>query len=459
MNESYKITKKWNAISFWTAILVLFGLICYQVNSHLYLYGDGSHFLLSILSGQEIFQPVESRYFANLLKQFIPVLLIETGVTEIKSISLAFGFNQYLVPLSGLIISYLILPKADKAWIIFALASYLLNLHHNNLYISTESFAAVALFWPILFYILFCTTSWKKTHPVLIGIILISTMHEAVFFFLLVFIAALVIKGRGLISQNPWIFFFICLAVILSGSINYYWILHPQDDIMVQHKEDFISGIIQLKTFLYVRLSLPLVGILIAQSFFKFTKKLNIALAALVGLFIALIIEQSFKGDQMFYPILHWEHRGLIILTPALLGLALIIFLKFQYRSLKDFSLPRYSIVLVTLVFVLYQVRITSLWNDFTSDLMGEIDINQGIIEYGKTRIAADGVKNQFAYAWSIPSLGLALHCLNSNEVNAMMRVSDSIWQPWQPSNRGNWPDLSSYGIQYRLFGPNIFLD
>jgi len=459
MSESPTNAQKWSTVSFWGAIIILLGLTGFQVSSHLYLYGDGSHFLLSILSDKEFFQPVDSRFFANILKQFLPVLLIKSGITDIKWISIAFGLNQYLVPMVGVILSYFILPKKDKAWIVFALASYLLNLHHNNLYISTESFASAAIFWPLLYYIVFGTHSRKKIIWASIGIILTSTMHEASLFLQLVFAVALAFKGKDLFSHNLWILISLSLAVIISLSINYYWILHPQDYMIVQHKEDFISGIIQLKTFLYVRLSLPLAALLIAQTFFKFTGKLRITLFVAIGVFIALIIEQTLKGDQMFYPILHWEHRGLIILTPAFLGLALILFWKFRYQSETEFALPRYSLILATLVFTIYQVRITTLWNDFTSDLTSQISSSRGILDYDKTSIASNQVKDQFAYTWSVPSLGLALHCQNSDEVNALWRVPDSIWQPWRPSNRGDWPNLSYYGVEYRLFGPNKYLD
>ena len=211
----------------------------------------------------------------------------------------------------------------------------------------------------------------------------------------------------------------------------------------------------QWKTLKYVRLTIPIALVLLAQSYFTLPKKWMLATYAILGVLLALIIEQAFKGDQLFYPILHWEHRGLIVITTFLLGLTALVFYKLKLTN-GHTSWLNYSILFTSIVFIVFQLRVTSFWSSFTEDLNNQMVGSQGLIDYEQTAIAPDGVRNQFTTQWTLPSLALSLRVINSTKVSSMIAVPDHIWQPWTPGDRKTWPRLESYGVQYRLFGRTI---
>ena len=215
-----------------TTCLLFLWLAYHQADSRLNLYSDGSHVFLNILEGEETFHPVQARFISNLTKQILPVILIQFGVTDISLLSLVFGLNQFLIPLIGLILSFLVLPKSKKIWIVFVFLSYLLNLHHNNIYINHESFVTVAIFWPVFFYLLFSERN-SGQWAVWLAILALSSTYEASIILQLLILAAIVIRVKALLKR-PLSFYITLLVSILSIAICCYWILHPQDEMLVK---------------------------------------------------------------------------------------------------------------------------------------------------------------------------------------------------------------------------------
>lgn len=441
----------------------IFGLIVismivmavYQATSHLHLYADGSHFFVNLLSQQSVFNPLQSRFFANTLQQALPLLLIKTGTTDIKLLSFAFGINLYLIPILGIIISYLILDSNRKPLILFPVLFSLFAIHNNYAFIISESFVAVSIFWPLLFFVLFKELRPSSGWIYFASILLISNTHELTFLLLVVLGAALYQRHRNIPNEPIPITFILALSILMALIANLYWTAYQPNP---EFSEDFIQQLGKLSSLKQYPLSTAIVVLIFIQFFFRLRGNGRYITVILLGIFMLLIILPLINSSGMLYPIIHWEQRILIIFGAFLLGLILVIS---QYRSssLDSVHFPSWSIILVTLLMIAYQIRLTNLWNGFKEDFNSTLMKSSGIVEYNETSMASNPAENQFTTSWTVPTLGFILHTFSDVKVRSLISMPYEIWQPWYARDTYGWPDLSSYNVRYRLFGPNFFLD
>ncbi len=436
-------------------MIMLLVLAAYQVYSHQHLYADGAHFFINLLSEQSIFNPLKSRFFANALQQLLPLLLIKAGITDIELISYAFAINLYLIPIAGILISYTILDTNRKHLILFPVLTILFSVHNNYAFIISEAFVTIAVFWPLLFFVLFTELRTSSSWTFLLSILIFSSTHELAFVLLLLLIIALVVRLKNLGAKHILHTILLALSILMACAINIYWNLYPTN---LEFSEDFFQQVGQLVSLKKYPLSAIAIVLVFLRSRYQLQGKWQYVTIGGIGVLLLLVLLPVFNPSGMLYPILHWEQRILVVLGPFILGLVLVLS-QFGENSTENLHFPRWSIITLTTVMIIYQLRLTNLWNDFKDDFSLLLLKNSGIIEYRETVIAKNPSEDQFATAWTVPTLGFILHSFSDPEIKSLMSIPDEIWQPWYARDTYGWPHLNYYGIRYRLFGPNIFID
>ncbi len=450
--RNWVVNRSTDHIFGFTAI-ALFALAIYQANNHFHLYADGSHFLINILSQQNVFNPLHSRLSANVIQQLFPLALIKTGVLDLRLISFSYGMNLYLIPIMGLLVSYTILDGKRKELIILPILTTLFSLHNNYAFIISESFVSISLFWPLLFFVLFKELKTPVFWIFLVSVLILSNTHELAFLLLILIGFSILIRKKTV--REPISKTLLLISSVLVGIIfNLYWSFYPPNP---EFSEDFVSQLQGLSSLKQYPLSGLILLILFLPLFYQPKGKWRILTAVILILLICVILIPLFSSSGMLYPILHWEQRILIIIGPLLVGV--LFLLAIWKSSLETILFQRWAILLVTGAMLFYQFKLTNLWGGFIDDFRSTLNKKTGIIEYQESILATNPTDEQFVTAWTLPTLGFLLHSFADSEITSLMSMPYEVWQPWHAMDTYGRPDLSAFGVRYRLFGPNPFID
>lgn len=486
-NSSSGVTRSGQQFCSWDKLTVVqltaFLVVgCYAVYVQRYLFADGSYFFLSLLQTRKVLDFYPARYFAHWLTQTPAVFLLNS--TEHPDIGLAgatFGTTLFLVPIIGLLLTWWAARYAPRDYLAFALVGFSILYLDVSFFVISEIHVAVALFWPMLFLLLFSPRLTLIRSTALIAMAFLATRtYECYLLLALPLIWAALRRARNALKHRLYTELIICMVSVLLFLDGFLISIHatvfPRDPGM--RTNFMISGLLHL-VYPPVWFSLLTITGTLWCLFVPGRDRGLLWLCRITrvgGAIVAILPICGFVVPQLQYIA---RIQGLYV--PFLLGMAVTLvtrsdlttsscLLTSRRRELWRFSAG------ACVVATAFQLFATVRWDGYRSSLLQDLNQHRGVIAFEDSAVGqqnidrlltANGLSElqtefagdplgviwrfqieQFNWGWAMPTLCITLSALNTGSITTIVRAPASTgWQPFDPLQSQQIPDLGAYGI------------
>ena len=220
-------------------------LVAYAVHgvlvvfSYRHLYGDAAWYLVRMLSEGRVTQFYldfsrefyYSRFLSYWLTQLPTVAALQLGITNVAVLSFIYGATLFSWKLFSLAVCYWLLPKRDKAFVVFPLLGVVSGTINSEIYLVSEVHISAAFIWPLLIAVIWLPTPLTRARAICIAVAIAITsfLYESVALLLLAPLAVLLWRlrrhdlGRGGLANAH-----ILIATLATGIVmNWAAILFP----------------------------------------------------------------------------------------------------------------------------------------------------------------------------------------------------------------------------------------
>lgn len=410
-----------------------------------HLFGDGSHYLLGILSKKGFFHINWVRVFAEKTTQLPIAFSILLGVKNLNVLSYIFGLSLYLPSFICLFVCrYLMVNKKD---IYIYIAMYLFLFMNTSLFIISEIHLCLVIFWVLLVSINSKRLGSLKYLPFHFGIcILFIRSYEAGVLFgpILSFYSFKKIKVFEI--KKMQLAQFANSVTFISGmcafAISLHGIFFPRDaNNLVIFYETFFN-IFKEGSFW---LSLSIFALILTPSNNKsLVKSLVYLLLVCLGLFPLL--------GTISDPFNQYYGRFFNLIIPS--AFAVIYMSKYKDKMLKFNPGSINLLMLFSISIMSYHLQIGYRWSQYIAKIDKEINQQKNIIPFQESILndSKSSVLNQFNSSWAIPSLCVLRSAMEYKEIKGIITNKDETnWQPFNPRDgKGALPNLEHYGVNTR---------
>jgi hypothetical protein len=414
------------------------------------LYADGAFNFITNLQSEKFPGFGGVRAIADDFFYFPLIAAAKLGVTNLFWLRMLFGFGCFLPWPLTLALCHRLAPKHFWLAAIACAAGYL----NTALMAVGEHIVAHAFFWPAVFTLVFGRPLTRfASAALLISATILLESYESLLFLGPLLVGLTLWRGFSR-DEKLWqrIIFFV--AAFLFGAatiIALATVLEPSNT-----RE--LGG---FKTGTFVTLLNPgwtikwsalwifvMLGVCFSQKFRRLVATRAGIFIFILAIFIWGIWPLLKPGD--FYPSQQFAARFLDLLVPLLL-LPVALALKFFP---KWFEFRRQQLIAFTACFLLaqslWQISATWQWHDYVKMLRGVLTLRAGYISVSETPLARSPL-NHFTWYWDNPCLCIALS--PDGNVRTMLQSAPdgyaARWQPFDPLDPKNFPDLRRYGVNY----------
>jgi hypothetical protein len=427
-------------------------------------FADGAHYFLKLLEERWfIYAEDFPRHHAHYLTQGPVVALMAMGVNDFDLLCGAFGIGMFLPPLLGLGASLYALRDLDVRWMIFPVLAVFAVSANESFVTSSESYVTAALFWPLLLLLVFRTRYGAIDSVVLLvtGLLFIRT-YESVAVYGAMLCCVLLLqarkhwRGSSALTHFSW---GALLVILLAGmAIATHSTLYPR---AAANRSDFIASFAKIGQHWPFLVSLGFVVAVLGFAAFdahgestlpwRATLVVLAPAAAFVALTPAILPEAMRPG-------MHYASRSAIVLTPPVLGLALVLLAR--RGGIGDVSWRRMwqLVALLAVGQVTWQVLAASQWAGFRKVFREQLATHRGVVAYETTPLGRDGVGIQLmldlTWRWTQPTLSVLWadkHVVSSIVLNNAI-TERGHWQPFDPTVPAQLPKLSRYGFTFEPY-------
>ncbi len=462
--------KDWQALA--AAQFTAFAAVgCYSIWAQRYLYGDGANFLLMLLKRREVTDYFPGRHFAHLVTQFPMVFLLrDLGCRDVRVLAAVYGATLYLLPLGCLLLTWWASRRAPAHSLVYPLVGFSFVFLNVSGFIISESHIAAAIFWPILYLLLFSERFTLVRSVVLIALAVVATRaYESYLFLAWPLIFAAVHRCWKAACQGKPAEFLTCYysyGLFLKAFTNSVESL--LDPLIPANSEGFSFHVRLHLLYPPVWFSLlTLAGILwcaILPQHRSQRRIVRIATCA-CGLFVILLPCAGAVG-----PWFQYCARVQTVYVPLVLG-SIVVLKTMTARSRSDDD-PGRQFELWNLaagacvVAAAFQWGSTALWDGYRCRLLNELAQRRGVIDYEQEiggsaederlarspAVLSNRRLEQFNWGWTMPSLSVALSALDLGSISTIICVpKETEWQPFDPRNPREIPDLHEFGVPANL--------
>jgi hypothetical protein len=429
------------------------GLIAFPlaVLSHLHLYADGAYFFARLVETARSSVAWHSVYrsLGHIITQFPSTLALQTGISDISTLSRIYGASLYYIPFTCYAMSaYLLFRKGMHIHVTLLVLMYTILVYFTSYFIISESHLASGLF--VLTISIIGTRCMRNVAP-LLALLFIGTIallcYEfwAIFFpFCLVFFLCSII-GQDTSSAIKPLQGIIVLLYIAGSVVNTAGIIFSQ---FVANRDAMFS--------VHMYSVLPL--ILAACLFFG-----SIVLCSCFGstLVRILTIDRRVNGFRRFlclqlpeaaFPLSLWisfavsiflYFRGLPSPQHAYALRSLNLFLPLMFAL--SFLAPRINMphstsartialccVLPMLVLTTHaSLYHTSRWLEFKRSVFTTTQQRSGFVPINRVKIN----NPSFLWGWTSPTLSILVQAMQGRNVQSILFNPNAAWQPYGPSD------------------------
>lgn len=426
-----------------SAILSMLSLRC--------LYGDGSYQLTEVLMRGGFAEIAKNRDCASFIFQAPVVLAIKLGVTDLHALELAFGVGCFLPWPISLMFCHWLAPRHFWLVMLGCATGYL-----NAAFMPVgEYIVAHAFFWPVLFAILFA----RPLKPLAAGILMVSALILLFSYESLLFLgpplALLAVWRAARGGDQPWarvVMAIASLLMVLAAGIALDGVRHPQCPNNLGGFKVGMRTIIFNPTWpmawSFVWLVLAGVVCLGRRTFTRRTFQLELALFAWAMMVWCLgpILHPEDTGAERQY-----ESRPLQFLVPfALMPVAWILSVRPRWFEAQHCYLTGFSASLL-LAQSLWLTSATWQWHGYVGIWRGVLASHRGPISLADTPFAVNSLQGQtlnLDWSWANPCMSILLTPELRVQCIILPRTKPPF-QPFDPRNPKELPDLRRYGLNY----------
>lgn len=407
------------------------------------LYADGSFYLVKILEAQNFAQIAVNRCFAHDLFEFPVVVALALGVNSIPCLTFLFGIGCFWVWPAAMFLCYRMAPQHFWLVMLACAAGYL-----NAAFMAVgEHIIVHAIFWPVLFAILFVRplTPFAAVTLLVSSIILVRS-YESMFFLGPVLIALLAWRmvadkerlWRQAVMGASVVFLTIAVYIAWIG------IKYPIPAQYYGFKLGFFHQILDpaWTVKMSVFWAVVMLGAMYPTVAAIFRRPAGMIVCALVVLIWGLypILE-----PQRIYPPEQYNCRFLNLLVPlALTPVAAILRVRPQWLTTKVPDMVRLSAVMLVAQ-SLWQLSATYQWERHLSNWRNILAAQTGPIY-----LRGDRNFNAPDFTWANPCQSIII---GPSRVRALiMPDHPEYWMPFDPLVPESLPDLKRYGLTYTAY-------
>jgi len=426
-----------------------------------HLYGDGSWFLLKMLSENHVaiwngrgWHDFFVGRFGSFAYMELPTLLaVRLHVRNPQVLSLVFGATLFSFKPLSILLCYRF--ARDKRLVIFPVLTLFAITMNSEVYMVTETHLMTALFWPALFGLVGCKElrSWDLAAMVVISAPLL-VCYEAMVIYGLFLCAACVYRYFAIAEsrREKWLsgvfFVWYAAAVFLAGLA----IVFPRD---AANRDGFVRSLLFIfrNDHIGARVScivLVLCGliVLIPERYRKAINALT-AVAILCSLAIPLYIVRYPKATHFGTQILARTMNGSLPLVLACAFVALYA------------GLLRVGILQLQRVFMIaavlgmcqsgWSMIATTQWSNMLTVLRAELRTHRGSLPLEQTALyqwTVDGQPMRTLTAeWPVISLSILFS--DHRKVQTIIVPPAQDFRPFDPYSESSLPNLQHFGFTY----------
>lgn len=450
-------------------LLVLYvGHVAYAIVENRFLFADGVNFFIHVLVRGDVYAGGRNthRLFANILTQSPLLVAIRTGVTDLHVLGRFYGtglFMPYLVCVAIWLWTTARQPEHFLFLLVFLFAAAM----NTEFFLVSESHTAASLCLGLLALILF-REPWGPFTAVLAAILALFTLrsYESMLFLgPMLAVAALWRRARcraplpraGWLGLAGWF--------LAGAGVSLDAVLHPAipgiDHVTLAKQavsllRDHMLAVFTGSTDLDYQALVSVAAIALVVIAFVRSGAIRRYFPAAVWGFAALcfaVITLLYLHPELLEMRLHYAARSLNVLVPALISVFVLI-TKSRGVALETGSVQRaFRVVLVLGFFqAAWHGLATWQWAGYLDAFAGELSSQRGFVHYedsvlSEQRIARQSIANM-NWRWTMPEMSIVL--APGGMVKAVIgNPAGTDWQPFDPLDPAELPDLSRYGVTY----------
>jgi hypothetical protein len=433
--------------------LVLQAVVLVVSQSH--LFADGAFYLYSILTTEAPLGPDFGRHFAHVVTQWPAVVGIQMGLADVDRLSYLLGVGLYLPALVGIACCAWIVRR-NVEWVLFPLLAAAAVTSNSSFFVVSESHLLVALFWPLLFLLVFDRCwSWRAFAAAAVLALPTLRCYESMIFFGPVL--AVTVGWRSMTARNRLesVGFAVLASYFVAGTaIAAGGVLHPQ---LPENYSQFRNSLVFFRDHLghwhWLGLtSMPAaaaVSLSLATGL-KHRGWLALMLVMIGGAAVIAALVPVYHPMSVA-PLLHYRARILNAYVPPLL--ALVLFVTLRRRPPGETWRFAFSLVAVlTIAQLTWHVLAVREWRNYRRLFRYEVANNRGLVPFDRSRLSNTSVHGHpiaaMNWDWTMPTVSIFL--APRGEVRALIdNPPKGYWQPFSPSEREQLPNLARYGINF----------
>lgn len=398
-----------------------------------------------VLEAQDFSKVAWSRQFAEFINQWLLVLSVRWGETNIPTLTKIFGMSIALPYLISFLLCYWARRGEDKSDLFFPLLSLVSISAIGDYDLACEHHVMMNVAWPIYFFLTSREKLFWRNGLVLCSLLFVflrlyeTAILPAGLFFLICVIKAYQTKE----NKEKLILIVSMMLITIAIVIAVYYIIVPRSP---TNRGSFVESI-QLVRRTYEVLVFGAFFMLLWLGWLTnpFRRKLKISLFCLSVLPIIWYIGIRANTDYAINASLSFGSRTLSAwLFPGILLAALIV----KGVKVKIDNLGAAAASFFIVIMICANLVDNRYWSEFRREAQRIVRSEQGFIEIEKTSLWSDPYKD-YRWDWNNSQLGLiwSYPCVNS----ILLNPTNVGWQPFDP--------LTERPLQKYLQYGNHFLD
>jgi hypothetical protein len=397
------------------------------------LFADGSYLLVSAMDGSyvDIWHAAWHRVGAYLLSQGSVIVLPRLGA-DAELLTLIYGLNFHGLTLLSLLWSWC-LTKERRILMVLPFGS-LFGFQASGLLFPSEVHVLAALFWPLLFSLMFPPAGSLYKAAVLIVAILWGFCHEAslisspVLIFVALRSAATRTKHRA--------FLWIVAGLVGVGMAVSLLMVGEQDAVRSGNRDNFLGAWRQLRYhYLFLFCALATAGGLLAT---LLRPPYRTAVSWLLGAACVIGVAYVASRPELTRPEFHYAVRAALAVALPLLGMSAWAFMRAP--DMLSAAVP--ALLLTALAQCAYASMLGLYWCGYLELYRNTLATRSGIVPVATTPFSSEFHNGRplGRFNWNWAHLFLSLALSPEGRVNSVIVDPSRTYDPRDPTRPETWP-------------------
>jgi hypothetical protein len=422
---------------------IFFSVLVLKIGTDKHLSLDGVNYFFMVLEAQDFSKVAWSRQFAEFVNQWLLVLSVRWGGTNIPTLTKIFGISIALPYAISFLLCYWARRGEDKSDLFFPLLSLASISTVGDYDLACEHHVMMNVAWPIYFLL----TSREKLLW-LNGLVLCSLLvlflrlyETAIFPGCLFFLICTIKAYRTKENKEKFVLIISMILLTIAIVIAIYYIIVPRSPTNKGSFVDSMQLVLRTKEILAFGAFFALLWLGWMTN--RFRRRLKITFFCLSILPVIWYIGVRTNTDYAINANLSFGSRTLSAwLFPGVLLAALLV--KITKGKINNFGITASSIFIVVMVCV--NLLDNRYWSEFRQETRRIVRSEQGFVEIEKTSLWSDPYKD-YRWDWNNSQLGLiwSYPCVNA----ILLNPKNVGWQPFNPLTERPLQKYLQYGSNF----------